>query len=67
MLSVFPSSLLVAGNIVVLALFTACSDKQPSTTEPDITEVRNKEHDNQLERGSYLVTAGHCYDCHTPI
>src|SRR5688500_10285360 len=66
MLTPISSPLRVACNTLALLFLIACSDSQPKTEEPNITEVRSMEHDELVQRGSYLVTAGHCNDCHTP-
>jgi mono/diheme cytochrome c family protein len=66
MLTPTPSALRVACSTLALIMLMACNNSQPEAEEPDITEVRNMEHDELVQRGSYLVTAGHCNDCHTP-
>jgi len=66
MLTPTPSALCVACGMLALFTLLACNNSQPEAEEPNITEVRNMEHDELVQRGSYLVTAGHCNDCHTP-
>lgn len=67
MLSSIPSSLRVQVHLLLMAvLFAACNNDRPKMAEPNIAKVRNLEHDEKLERGRYLITAGSCYDCHTP-
>jgi hypothetical protein len=66
MLSSMLTPLRITGCTIGLFIFWACSNNQPKTEEPDITQVRDMEQGDLLDRGRYLVTAGHCYDCHTP-
>ncbi len=53
----------------VVATIAACSDagsKETETKKEDITEVRQKEKDELIARGKYLVTISGCNDCHSP-
>lgn len=53
----------------VVATIAACSDagsKETETKKEDITEVRQKEKDELIARGKYLVTVSGCNDCHSP-
>ncbi len=53
----------------VVATIAACSDagsRDTETKKEDITEVRQKEKDELIARGKYLVTVSGCNDCHSP-
>ncbi|MFN3664900.1 MAG: c-type cytochrome [Sediminibacterium sp.] len=53
----------------VMATVAACSEagsKETATKKEDITEVRQKEKDELIARGEYLVTVAGCNDCHSP-
>lgn len=66
MTSSISSLIKIAGCTFATFVFFSCSDRQPKTEEPNIDQVRNMEQDDMIARGKYLVTSGHCYDCHTP-
>jgi len=53
----------------VMATIAACSEtasNQHETKKEDITEFRQKEKDELIARGKYLVTVSGCNDCHSP-
>ncbi len=57
---------LTINSIVLLLLIAACGSNNSNTQKDNITQVRNQEMDDLVQRGAYLVTAGSCNDCHTP-
>lgn len=53
----------------VVATIAACSEagsNQTATKKEDITAFRQKEKDELIARGKYLVTIALCNDCHSP-
>lgn len=66
MTSSLPSTIRIASCALGMFVLLSCNNKQPKTEEPSIDQVRDMEQGDLLERGKYLITAGHCYDCHTP-
>ena len=55
-----------AAAISGLFALAACNNNKPQTESENITEVRNHEIEDQIEKGRYLILAGGCHDCHTP-
>ena len=50
-----------------LTALAACNNSEPKTgASENITQVRNEELEDQIEKGRYLILAGGCHDCHTP-
>lgn len=66
MTSSIPSFIRITGCTIGVFVFLSCSNNQTKNDEPNIDQVRNMEQGELLDRGKYLITAGHCYDCHTP-
>jgi mono/diheme cytochrome c family protein len=57
---------LAFGLIALHLLVASCSSNEPQSQTQNIAQIRNQENEDMVERGSYLVTAGGCFDCHTP-
>jgi hypothetical protein len=49
-----------------LVLFSCGADLPREDQPKNISQFRAMEHDELVKRGSYLVTAGGCNDCHSP-
>lgn len=58
----------ISGTALVFALtLTACNSSETKADDSEnITQVRNQELEDQIEKGRYLILAGGCHDCHTP-
>jgi mono/diheme cytochrome c family protein len=53
-------------SLVMLSLTACNSSSSTSVKNDDITQYREKEEEDMVKRGSYLVTAAGCNDCHSP-
>lgn len=54
-------------SAVVSLLFLACNTNSAATeSKNDIDQYREKQNENMVSRGHYLVTVGGCNDCHSP-
>jgi mono/diheme cytochrome c family protein len=51
---------------MMLISLISCNNKSSSNKEEDIGVERSHEEGDKAEKGSYLVTAAGCFDCHTP-
>lgn len=57
----------VTGTAFLLTIaLVACNNSEPKADTENITQVRNHEMEEMIERGGYLILAGGCADCHTP-
>jgi hypothetical protein len=67
MLSIQSARLLIALTSAGLVFaITSCNSSETQKEPENITQVRDHEYEDMVKRGGYLVTAGGCYDCHTP-
>lgn len=61
------SSFKQAISAVALGLFImSCNSNEPKVQSENIAQQRDDEHEDAVQKGRYLVTAGGCFDCHTP-
>jgi mono/diheme cytochrome c family protein len=53
--------------VISATLLISCSNNASETTsDNEISAARQKEADELVARGQYLVTIGACHDCHSP-